>query len=102
MFNKIFIDKFYPQLFQAVRNKILNASEALLRNFKKDRIDMLVSSIFSGFFTRIMAYQPRDLARNSFMLDIGIQFLRLNFLEKRIDGAKMISEVSKNANLMTF
>jgi hypothetical protein len=52
--------------------------------------------------TRILAFQPRDLERNSFLLDIGIQFLRLNFLEKRIDGAKMISEVCKNANLMSF
>ncbi len=49
-----------------------------------------------------MAYQPRDYERNNFMLQIGIQFLRLNFLEKRIDGAKMIAEVAKNANLLTL
>lgn len=50
---------------------------------------------------RIMAYQPRNQEQNIFMLDLGIQFLRLNFLEKRIDGAKMISEVCKNANQMS-
>jgi hypothetical protein len=37
-----------------------------------------------------------------FMLDLGIYFLTLNFLEKRIDGAKMIQEVCKAANLSTF
>ena len=73
-----------------------------MRNFKKDRLDMLVQTIFNGFMTRILAFQPRDLEKHSFMLDIGIQFLRLNFLEKRIDGAKMIAEVCKNANMMSF
>ena len=102
LFNKVFIDKFYPELYKSAREKILNASEVLLRNFKKDRIDLLVQTIFGGFMTRIMAFQPRDLERNSFLLDIGIQFLRLNFLEKRIDGAKMIAEVCKNASIMSF
>jgi hypothetical protein len=37
-----------------------------------------------------------------FSLSIGCYFLGLNFLEKRIDGAKMISEVCKATSQMTL
>jgi hypothetical protein len=40
--NKLFIDKFYPALYSSTKFKVLTSSEALLRNFKKDRLDMLV------------------------------------------------------------
>ena len=36
------------------------------------------------------------------MLEIGIAFLKLNFLERRIDGAKIIQEVIKHANMLSF
>lgn len=42
------------------------------------------------------------MEKNHFMLDIATYFLKFNFLERRIDGAKMIKEVCKNCNIMTF
>ena len=49
-----------------------------------------------------MPYQMRENHKNMLTLDIGCYFLKLNFLEKRIDGAKMISEVCKSTTSMTF
>lgn len=58
--------------------------------------------MFNILLTRIMPYQLREQEKNIFTLDIGCYFLKLNFLEKRIDGAKMISEVCKASTQMTF
>jgi hypothetical protein len=58
--------------------------------------------MFNILMTRLMPFQPREQEKNMFTLDIGCYFLKLNFLEKRIDGAKMISEVCKAATMMTF
>lgn len=49
-----------------------------------------------------MAYKQRDFEKNTLTFEIGCSFLLFNFLEKRIDGAKMIQEVCKNLNLMAF
>lgn len=52
--------------------------------------------------SRLLPYQMRENQKNMLTLDIGCYFLTLNFLEKRIDGAKMISEVCKSTTVMTF
>jgi hypothetical protein len=42
MFNKAFVNDYFPKLEAAVKKKILTASEFTLRNIKKDRIDGIV------------------------------------------------------------
>lgn len=51
---------------------------------------------------RLMAYKLREFEKNTLTFEIGCSFLTFNFLEKRIDGAKMIQEVCKNLNVMAF
>jgi hypothetical protein len=102
MFNKAFVNDYFPALFLAIKKKILSSSEASLRNFRKERVDTLIQYLFNIMMTRIMPYQVRENEKNMLSLDIGCFFLTLNFLEKRIDGAKLISEVCKSTTLMTF
>jgi hypothetical protein len=102
MFNKAFVNDYFPALFLAIKKKILSSSEASLRNFRKERVDTLIQYLFNIMMTRIMPYQLRENEKNMLSLDIGCYFLTLNFLEKRIDGAKLISEVCKSTTLMTF
>jgi|LauGreDrversion4_2_1035121.scaffolds.fasta_scaffold48368_2 hypothetical protein len=102
MFNKAFVNDYFPALFLAIKKKILSSSEASLRNFRKERVDTLIQYLFNIMMTRIMPYQVRENEKNMLSLDIGCYFLTLNFLEKRIDGAKLISEVCKSTTLMTF
>ncbi len=56
LFNRSFINDYYPALYKAVKEKFLTASEALLRNLKRDRLDSLITTIFNGFMTRILPY----------------------------------------------
>ena len=39
---------------------------------------------------RLMAFKLREFEKNTLTFEIGCSFLTFNFLEKRIDGAKMI------------
>jgi hypothetical protein len=102
IFNKVFVNDFFPAFYQAVCGKILSASEASLKNFRRDRIDSMIMYIFNILLTRIMPYQLREQEKHMFTLRIGCYFLQLNFLEKRIDGAKMIAEACKQTSQMSF
>jgi hypothetical protein len=101
--NKAFLDAYLPPLYDSLRLKLLTSSESLLRPFKRERLDTLFQTLFGGLLSRLLPYHLRDLERNALMLDLGVHFLRsLNFLEKKIDGAKMIAEVAKNVNIMNY
>jgi hypothetical protein len=90
MINKTFLMEYLPKLNIAVRNKVLKATEMQLRNIRKDRIDGIVHNLIDVLFNRLVTFKQRDLDKNLFNLDIGCAFLKVNFLEKRIDGAKLI------------
>ena len=90
MFNKVFINDYLPLLEAAIKKKILTASEAILRNVKKDRIDGIVANLVGVLLTRVKTFKQREWDKNLFNLEIGCVFLEQNFLEKRIDGAKII------------
>lgn len=102
VFNKAFVNEYFPALFLAIKKKILTSSEASLKNFKKERVDTLIQYLFNILMSRLLPYQIRENQKNVVTLDIGCYFLTLNFLEKRIDGAKMISEVCKCTTVMTY
>ena len=102
MLNKGFLDEYMPLLTSAVQKKLLTASEASLKNVKKDRIDGIIQGLVNGLMSRQMTYRQREQEKMALSLVVGAAFLAFNFLEKRIDGAKMIQEVCKNASVMTY
>ena len=57
MFNKFFINEYLPQLEAAIKKKILTASEAILRNVKKDRIDGIVANLVGVLLTRVKTFK---------------------------------------------
>jgi hypothetical protein len=90
IFNKGFLNEYLPILFKAIQAKLLASGDAAFRNIRKDRLDSLISAIINGLLPRIMAYRQRDQEKNLFTLEIACHLLSLNFLERRIDGAKFI------------
>lgn len=102
MLNKAFLNEYLPQLESAVKMKVLTATETQLRNVKKDRIDGIVNCLISSLFSRIKNYKQREHDKNLLNLEIGCMFLEQNFLERRIDGAKLITDVCRNSNLSTY
>ena len=48
---------------------------------------------------RLLSYFDTQVQKQIFNLNIGVLYLRQNFLERRIDGAKLIDHVCKQALL---
>lgn len=48
---------------------------------------------------RLLSYFDSQVQKQIFNLNIGVLYLRQNFLERRIDGAKLIDHVCKQALL---
>jgi hypothetical protein len=89
--NKGFLNEYLPKLVEGVKNKILSSSEAIIKVIKKDRIDGIVQCLTGSLMGRMMSYRQREELKNTLVLEIGCAFLsQYNFLERRIDGAKMI------------
>ena len=65
MFNKGFINDYLPALILAVKKKLLNASEASVRNVKKDRIDGIIQCLVASLGSRLMTYKQRDYEKNA-------------------------------------
>ena len=57
---------------------------------KKDRVDGIVQNIVNVLGSRLKTVRQRDHEKTYFNLELGCVFLKQNFLEKRIDGAKLI------------
>lgn len=90
VFNKGFLNEYLPALLQAVKKKLFTSGEALYRNVRKERLDSLFTSLISTLLPRTMAFREREEVKHLIHLDIGVHLLSLNFLERRIDGAKFI------------
>ena len=78
-----------------VKDKIINATNYQLKSVKKDRIEGIIEHLYDKILTRIYYSEERKVHKLQFMFDIGSTFIGLNFLEKRIDGAKFIQDVCK-------
>lgn len=53
--------------------------------------------IWQTLLLRRMSYFDLQVKKSKLTIEIGILFIKQNFLEKRIDGAKMIDQVCKKA-----
>ena len=56
-----------------------------------------MNMIWQTLLLRRMSYFDLQVKKSKLTIEIGILFIKQNFLEKRIDGAKMIDQVCKKA-----
>jgi hypothetical protein len=95
MYHKSFIDNYFARLADTVEEKLANASEAQLRAVRRERIDEIVDKVWKTLLSRVYDRFTLEVVKGKVVVRVGIVFLQQSFLEKRIDGAKMVDYVCK-------
>ena len=95
MYHRDFVKTFASDVKTAVENAILNAPEASIRNVRREKIDGIISKL-NDLLKRIYTYDQRDTEIEHLNLSIILMCLKSNFLERRIQGIKGLSEALKN------
>ena len=90
MYHKQFVDSYFTKFSEVVRDKLLSATSAQLRLVKLTRIEEIITLVWQKLLLRLMSYFDLQVIKNQISLKVGILFMKQSFLEKRIDGAKMI------------
>jgi hypothetical protein len=96
-YHKSFLDKYFEPLKDAVQNKILNADEKQLRAMMRERTEEIVKTLWEKLMARLMTFFDSQVHKQILNMNIGVLYLRQKFLERRIDGAKLIDHVCKQA-----
>jgi hypothetical protein len=93
-----FVDKYFKRFEAAAVKSMLEANEQQLRATRRERFDDMIESLFKFLLPRLADRSPHDLNRDKGMLQVklGALFMSQPFLEKRIDGLKLVTDVSKN------
>ena len=97
MYHKQFVDIFYKDFKSAVEYKLLNMNAVQLRGIKIARVEEIITAIWQNLLLRVTPYFELQVMKSQITLKIGIIFMKFDYLEKRIDGAKMIDSVCKRA-----
>lgn len=69
-----------------------------MRNTSKETIDEILEKLYKEILPRLPHREAIDLMceRQMVTLEIGVLFLSLDFLSRRVDGVKLINEVSSS------
>ena len=97
LFHKSFIDNYLERLRNAVLKKIITATEVQIRSMKQQRMEELVTTLWEKIMARAYNNVETSIQKNIFNLEIGALFMRQTFLERRIDGARIIDSICRNA-----
>ena len=100
MYHKSFVDNYFHRLADAVEQKLLSATVAQLKAVRKERIDELIEKVWKSLLLRLHDAVALEIVRGKVIVKVGIFFLKQNFLEKKIDGAKMIDGVCKKVSMV--
>ena len=64
---------------------------------KQHRMEELVNTFWDKIMARIYDRTDTSIQKNIFNFEIGALFMRQTFLERRIDGARIIDSICRNA-----
>jgi len=64
---------------------------------KQQRMEELVTTLWEKIMARAYNNVETSIQKNIFNLEIGALFMRQTFLERRIDGARIIDSICRNA-----
>ena len=99
--HKAFVLDFYEPLCDAVLDKVMNASEAQLKSTRKERFEDILKAI-DDLYHRTRDSDLRKETMNNINLQLAKKFLELDFLERRIDGVRLLQELCKTARIYSF
>lgn len=66
---------------------------------RRERTEEIVNTLWEKLMARLMTFFDTQVQKQIFNMNIGVLYLSQNFLERRIDGAKLIDHVCKQALL---
>lgn len=96
LFHRSFVDEYFHNFREEVQQTLFNSSKQQLRHLKKEKVDKLVEHLFEKLVLRekeITTANAKE-SQSRFIVDLGIHFLKQDFLEKRIDGIKIIGSTA--------
>lgn len=93
------MDKFCGKFCEVVKHKMLTATQQQLRNTKKEKFDEILENLYKKVMRRVQGetYASIVARKHIASVELGIFFLDQTFLEKRIDGLKLINEVASQS-----
>ena len=61
---------------EVVTKKMLSATSAQLRLFKRERVDEIVNCVWDKLMARLMPYFDTQVSKNIFNMNIGVLYMR--------------------------
>ena len=98
LYHRSFAQEYIPKLQAAVELSILNAPEQSIRNVRKERIDGIVKNL-DYLLRRVYVYEEKIKAVEKLNLDIALMCLKASFLERRIQGIKILNDIIKGLRM---
>ena len=89
LFHRIYVNAEFESLAETASRKLLSINEQQIRNIKKERVDAYIKCI-EVIISRLKGTDPRRRYIGKLSLELALIFLKQTFLERRIDGAKLI------------
>lgn len=97
-YTKDFIHEQGPLFTQKAEQRIKNASDAQLRDIKRERIENIFNAI-DNLKKRVMEKDQREKQAELFKLEISLMCLKSGFLNRRIQGIKELSNVTRSIRM---
>jgi len=95
VYHKQFVANYFEPLEKAAREKILRANITQLRTVSGKKFDEILEALYKHLLPRVTSRDAASLEcdRNLVTLEIAQVFLGVDFLERRIDGLKLVRDV---------
>ena len=100
IFHKQFIMAKGKQIADVIRQRLLNESDAAMRDVKKDQVDAIIKSV-DNINRRFMTKEERDKESEIFRLELCSKSLKSQYLDRRIQGIKDLTTLIKNNTLLS-
>ena len=87
--------KYFEPLEKAARQRILGAKTAELKKVGGKKFEELLDALYKNMLPRITSRDAASLEsdRNLVTLEIAQLFLSVDFLQRRVDGVKLVHDV---------
>ena len=93
-YHKQMAKRYIQGVVNAASNYLLAASEAQVRNFSKEKVDLLCGH-FENLYKRILTIEQKNERMDAFSLSFAYKCFQSQYLERRIQGLKVIVELTK-------
>lgn len=99
-FHRQFVKEFVPEIKRGIENCILNSPDSIIRNVRQETIEGIVKKL-EDLLKRVMKTEDREKEIELLNLSIIMLCFKSSFLERRIHGIKVLSDLIKRLKYQT-